>query len=290
MAARPGDTIVLAVGSQEGMTKDNAAVNFSSASDPDSPRDLTPNVRAIFNLYADPTSAAYSPGTFKVQEHFSYLHREASQTVMVLDLPTDLPMGAGIFNISTALPQPDYPLDGGSLPILYPDINDMDISVEILPGLGSPNPVKYRSGGSQIDFGDLSLLEPARQARFLPPVEDPLGLWPESYGAAEVVVHLAMGTSVTDADLRVVSQDITNLTGSKLQMTWRVEGETLTLYFLSTTGQLRFYEPRFSVLPESFDFAGTPSIVAVRYFNIDGMEVDGPQPSDFIVELRGEPF
>jgi hypothetical protein len=60
---------------------------------------------------------------------------------------------------------------------------------------------------------------------------------------------------------------------------------------LSPTGKLRYYEPRFSIVPinnqdQVISFAGTPTITSVRYFDINGNQVAGPLPSDFVVQLR----
>ena len=52
-SARPGDTIALAVGSPEGLTRMNTVVTFTPDSDPVNPVDLSSNIVAIFNASPD---------------------------------------------------------------------------------------------------------------------------------------------------------------------------------------------------------------------------------------------
>jgi hypothetical protein len=289
LAARSGDTIAIPVGSQDGMDTANTTVTFKSDSDL-IPVDLTGSIRSIFNLYSDKTSYSYSSTTQFNDENFRYLHHEPWQTVMVLDLPTGLALGPGKINIQTTLPQP-VALEPGYTGA-YPNINAVDIGLEILPGTGASNLFKYKTLFNGTLNSTLSDLEPGRQALVRPPVADPTNQWTSTFGAIEFKVTAPMadltGTGVIDdSSVRLVTQDISMFTDSKAQVSWHYDGTELTVVYVSISGQMYYYEPRFSVMAEKADFTSVPTISSVRYFDIDGNEIAGPAISDYSVSLVG---
>ena len=289
--ARAGDTIILAVGSQTGMGKNNTQIWFYPDADPANPIDLNPGIRTFFRLYADRSSWAYSPNNADATTNFHYLHHEPWQTVVALDLPAGLPEGPGTVRIETTAPQP-RPLDPGD-PDVYPDLNTIDIRLEILPGVGSPNPLQYKTLYGGTLSGDLKELKPMRQALVEPPVEDPGAGWP-TFAAVEFKLSLPMldadGLTPTEKNLRVVPQDVSAFTDSRIQMTWSFDGSTLTVLFLSAGGNIRYYEPRFGAVAEYAYFTDVPILTSVRYFDIDGNEITGPAVADYTVALKGRQY
>lgn len=282
--ARPGDTITLAVGSQDGMTKANTSVVFVPDSSPSTSIDVSSGIRAIFKLYADKVSRVYSPNNSNAGINFSYLRHENWQTVIALDLPTSLPVGPGTFQVQTTVPQP-----GG----VYPDVNTVPIRIEILAGTGAPNPLQYKTIYGGTLSGSYSDLQAARQAQVVPPATDPQNRWTTPYGAVQLQFNLPLtdvntGT-LTENNVRVVVQDITTYTRSKLQMTWSLSGNTLTVLFLSANGGMQYYEPRFSIMADSADFTGTPTILSASYFDVNGNVVAGPAAADYSISVTGLP-
>ncbi|HFD80724.1 MAG TPA: hypothetical protein ENK05_10095 [Gammaproteobacteria bacterium] len=290
MAARAGDTITLAVGSQDGMDRSNTTVSFTSDSDL-IPVDLSPGIRSIFNLYADKASNSYSPSISNVDTNFRYLHHEPWQTVIVLDLPATLALGPGKIRVQTTAPQPVGALEPGYNGT-YPDLNTVDIGMEILPGSGTSNPFRYKTVFDGTLTGNLRDLEPTRQALVRPPKTDANGQWPTPFGAIEIKMNMPMtdmsGTGIVDdSSVRLVTQDVSMFTSSKAQASWSYDGSTFTIMFISTSGQLQYYEPRFSVMAETADFTSTPTITSIRYFDMNGNETTGPAITDYSVMLLG---
>lgn len=282
--ARPGDTITLAVGSLDGMTKANTKVFFVPDSSPSTSIDVSSGIRAIFKLYADKGSRVYSPNNNNAAINFGYLYHENWQTVIALDLPTSLPVGPGAMKVQTTVPQP-----GGA----YPDVNTVPIRMEILAGTGAPNPLQYETVYGGTLSGSYSDLQTARQALVTPPTSDPQSRWTTPYGAVQLQFNLPLADvntgTLTENNVRVVTQDITTYTRSKQQMTWSLSGNTLTVLFISANGKMQYYEPRFSIMADSADFTGTPTILSVSYFDVNGNVAAGPAPADYSVSVIGLP-
>jgi hypothetical protein len=293
LAARGGDTITLPVGSQDGMDKSNTTVSFTSDLDA-TPVDLTGNIRAIFNLYADKTSYSYSSTTQFNDDNFRYLHHEPWQTVIALDLPNGLQLGPGKVRVQTTVPQATNALEPGYTGT-YPDLNTVDIGLEILPGTGSPTLFRYKTLFNGTLDSTLSDLEPGRQALVRPPVADPTNQWAATFGAIEFKVAVPMtdvsGTGIIDnTSVRLVTQDVSMFTDSNAHSSWYFDGSELTVMYISNTGQMYYYEPRFSVMAEKAEFNSVPMITSVRYFDVNGNEITGPAISDYSISLIGPSF
>lgn len=288
-AARGGDTIALAVASQDGMNEFNTQVWFISDADPGNPIDITSGIRSVFDIYPDKGSWAYSPNNPSADTNFRYLHREPAQTVIALDLPTGLLTGMGTIRLQTSLPRV-VPLEPGYADV-YPDLNNVDVRIEILPGVGSANPFSYKTTYGGTLSGDLGGLRAMRHALVRPPQEDPSGIWSSGYGAVEFKLNLVMtdlsGSGMSESNLRLFTQDVSTWTGSKPQMTWRYGNGVLTVLFISANGNIRYFEPRFGVVAENATFDSTPAIVSVRYFDLNGNQIAGPSASDYAVSLKG---
>lgn len=268
-AARSGDTIALAVGSPVGMTRANTTATFTSDSD-GIPVDITPNIRAIFKLYADKTSNVYEDGSNTASLVESAGH-EQWVTVVALDLPT-LPVGPGVVKFTTTATYP--PIDS--------HINNVPIPLEILAGEGSSNSFPYQVGNFFVSSGNLGRLEALPQAVFAPTLPSAACPCPD-YGAIEVKVHMPTnaGISLPEYFVKVNADDLTVKTESSRSVAYGlVNGEDLTVILTSLSGKLQYYEARFSVaLRSGITFSGTPSVTSIRYFDVDGTEISGPQPS-----------
>lgn len=262
--ARAGDTIALSIGSPDGLDRTTLqSVTFEYDGGP-SPVDLKPYVRALFNLYADKNSKAYSPGLPPGGLGTNLLvgssGHEPYSTIMVIDLPDiatepGLVPGTGHVVVRTVAGTVTYPT-------INSHINNLEtlgkrIDLEILPGAGQRNPFTYEFGiGAQmppVGGDDLPGLEPLPRILVRPPFQQ-VSPFRKDLGAAEVKVDLSScnnkGAPLTDSDLRVVADDMTMNTLSQRSVMSSVDGsgDILTVIFLSTVSKLAYYEPRFSVI------------------------------------------
>jgi len=280
-AARGGDTVALAVGSPDGMTRANTTAVFVSDSAPGAPVDITPGIRAIFRLYADEMSDVYNAGNDAQQIVLTSGH-EPWVTIMGVDLPVGLPLGPGEVQVTTTA---TYPTIGSH-------INNLPIRLEILSGTGTSSDFTYEFGMGQSQIGDLQSLEPVPHAQVTPLF--PHGTtWP-SYAAVEIKMNVptTLGTALDQPFLRVVLDNMTVQTGSTPSLIYNHDSsEELTVILVSPDGQLKYFQPRFSIalidnpfLPVSF--IGIPAVTSVKYYDINGNQVSGPMVGDFSVEVR----
>lgn len=280
-AVRAGGTVMLAVGSPDGMTRANSTVQYVSNSDPGNPVDLTPGIRSIFKVYPDRTSApwlanALTDGIPLDTGHGAWL------TVMAVDLPASLFPGTGVVQVTTS----------ATVGSAATDINSVDIPLEILPGIGQPHQFPY-----EVFFttrtGNLIDLEPMPQVVIRPPI----GGNTPTYGAIEVKLNVPMinndGTPATDSSFTIVVDDMGRTHHlSQLQTSWVRKGDEITVIFVSPTGTMKAWETRCAVvifpnaLP-SLNIPGTmidpskpaPSLVSIQYYDVNGVAVTGPSPT-----------
>jgi hypothetical protein len=285
VAARAGDTIMLALGSPDGMTRSNTAVQYVPDSDPFIPVDL--NIRSIFKLYPDQTSAAWLADTFADGVPIDTAHGPWL-TVMAIDLPDSslLQPGTGNVQVTTS----------ATIGSFAAPINGLNIPLEILSGVGQPSPFQYEALSAVRD-GDLSKLEPLPQVVVRPP----LGAETPTYGAIEVKLNVPIinndGTSASDSAFTVVLDDMARThQKSQLQSFWARNGDEITVMLVSPKVAMRSWEARFSVVvfPDANPFLGIPgstidpakpppSLISIKYYDSNGAEVSGPVP-DVAVE------
>ena len=286
-AARPGETVSLAVGSPDNLaisTINN--VQFESDAALGSPVDITANVRSVFKLYADKTSKVYTDG---VGTGTSQIVRTSAHepwiSIMVIDIPTELspgvalPTGPGQITITTD-PSVTYPTIGSN-------INDISIGLEILPGVGSPSTFDYEFGvGSQLP-GNLALLESTPRALVKSDITDATGIT-SGYGAIELKLDFTGVTStpINDSNIRVVADDMSSFSQSNRHIITGVNNEVLTVIMMSPSEQLKSYEMRFeAVLTSGNAFIGPPpSIASMTFYDINGNTVT--DSTNYNVEIR----
>jgi len=155
IVARSGDTITIAVGSAEGMTKANTSLSYTpdstvTLSNPDGVPIpfLASSLRAIVPLYPDKRTLAWNASAATsidgLTGHGSWL------TVLVINLPDTLQEGTGIINVQTAATYSSYSAN----------VNTEDISLEIIPGVGEHSAFSYKGfAGANLQPGLLSNVE-----------------------------------------------------------------------------------------------------------------------------------
>lgn len=274
VAARAGDTATVAVGSPEGMTRANTTVVFEDSQG--AVHDLTGNLRGIFKLYPDRASAAWDSSQTSVLVNSS--KHEPWLTVMALDLPPTLPAGVGKLRVTSS----------AEYPSVNAHINDVPIRLEILPGTGAPNALEYVFGNTSDStaYGDLRLLEPRTSVTVRPG-----GNSSTVYGAIEIKLHIETnkGTTLTPTQVRVLAEDLTIVTESQRTWFWYLDnGQDYTITLISPSGWLAESEARFRVVFKQADIVGTPALTSIRYFDVNGAEIAGPDAGSYslVVDSR----
>jgi len=283
--ARAGDTVTLAVGSPDGMTKANTTAQYVSDSDSANPINLP--IRAIVRIRPDNTSFV---GTF----HFSASYISANEShspwlsIIILDLPSGLPVGTGKVNVTTS-----------AVFNFVTNVNEIPISLEVIDGVGARNPFSYMSNFGQ-SAGDLTHIEPMKQLVVrTPKVSQNSPFYNNRYGAVEIklnaiVQKIGGGTGVvSDFYFRVVQDDMYMAnTRSQTSMSWSRTGDEFTVNFTSPVG-MGFFEPRFSIIANTltgYEVAASPqpSLTSVTYYDLNGNVVftDTPTVSDFTIDLE----
>lgn len=142
-AARPGDTVALAVGWNVNITRANLAATVTPFSGPPVTYAINnPNIRAVVNMYPDPMSRLIV-GTetnqsldFNAHVHGAQLNswymedKDLAQTMVFLNLPMGI--ATGIANVQ---------LTKNGAPLGAP------FAVDVLPGLGAANTFDGFNGG-----------------------------------------------------------------------------------------------------------------------------------------------
>jgi hypothetical protein len=269
IAARAGDTVTLALGSPEGMNRNNTSVSFEDSQG--GIHDLTANQRGIFKLYPDKASKAWDSSATSTL--VSSARHEAWLTVMALDLPSSLPAGAGTIRVTTTA---DYPT-------INAHINDVPIRIEILPGAGMSNPLEYVFGSTPAttSFGDVQDLEPRNSVAIH---TDSSGT--NLFGAIEIKLHIETdkGTNLAPSNVRVLMEDLMIITESRRNWFWDLDnGQDYTVTLLSPLGWLAENEAHFKIVFKQASVVGTPTITSIRYFDVNGAEVVGPSANQYTI-------
>lgn len=257
--ARGGDTITLAVGSPDGMTKSNTTAQFVSDVD----FTVSPlSIRSVIRLRPDQTSKlALFDGIVNAQDY--YTGHSQWLTVIVIDLPEGLTIGPGHIDISSSA---SY----GALPV---GINDIPISIDIIDGSGRRNEFTYNNNFGGVGPGDLSSLEALPQAVMRPPLLTQTVL----LAAAEIKVNVPLGT-VPDRAIRVVADDFyTKNSQDQVQMNWTRNGNEFTVNFISPSATMEPKQLRFSVVlrpGNAFISDPGPSLLSVKLYDVNGSPVE----------------
>jgi len=162
LVARAGDTVALATGWNQPVTRDNLTVQFSDVNNTVvatyNPGDE--RIRAVVQLYTDPISklmVEYATGqtsgvgalngpTVGSYVDSGYTNHDAdwNQTVVYLDLPTTLPQGVA----SIVLSGPNGVLTNGTMSGDGSQVPISPIKVNVISGTGVSNPLNSQGGGN----------------------------------------------------------------------------------------------------------------------------------------------
>lgn len=275
-AARSGETITVAIGSQDGLTKDNIQLLFYPQGI-STPIDLTPNIRSVLKIFPDKTSRAWI-NNMSTQLMNGFVGHGARQNILVIDLP-QLPTGMGYLNVSfePGVIKPN--------PSAIQDAEGFDIGIEILTGTSANNTFDYMMNPGNQAVGNLSILEP------MPQVVMRYDFSPGYYNfqsgaklsAAEYKIKVPISTdasTLTAEDIVVVFDERANYGNKQIQTSWSNEGDVVTVN-IDMPANLNLFEAtlRFSILIDSsnngyqIDKTGTPVLISHRLFDKHGQEI-----------------
>ncbi|MEZ5543240.1 MAG: hypothetical protein R3F42_14560 [Pseudomonadota bacterium] len=279
IAARAGDTITVAVGSPDGMTLANTTASYA----PSGGGSVALPIKSIVRLLPDQTSRAVQNPTHSYWELTNSSGHQPWLSVLVIDLPTSgLPVGTGAIHVSTT----------AEYPTIADHVNNVPINLEILPGTGTPHPLEYNIGLGSTALGNLNNIEPSHGI-VTHPTFDPNATWP-TYGAIEITLQFA-ADGAPPSSFQLIPEDISSYTGSQRNVIHKVAGDSLVVSYISPTGLLQYYEPRFTIVPLparpiTGPLPGTmpsapPVVTQVRHFDINGALVSGPSLANYTVDM-----
>lgn len=273
MAARSGDTIIMAVGSADGMTTSNTSATYTAHAG-GAPVPLT--IRSVFNLYPEKSSRAWLNSSASVVEGDT--GHGPWTTMVAADLPTGLSPGTGDIQITTTATFPPPPAR---------DINTTLLPFEILPGTGVSNPFSYEIAAGLPLTGDLTQLEPDRRIVIKPVYT---GAASTTYGAIEVRIDIPILSSVTLTDYSViVDEKIRHYQeNNRANCLWSQQGSEIVVSFISPTGGLDYSQVYFSVLSDTIMSLIDASLITVSsltpvvtYYDLNGNMV--PVTDSFVL-------
>ncbi|MFK5948130.1 MAG: hypothetical protein QM500_05100 [Methylococcales bacterium] len=281
--ARGGDTVMLAIGTAEGLSENNVSVTYTS--DGGGTVDLTPNIHALFKLYADPTSGAVLDKSWTT---FNYADHEPWLWTMAVNLPNTMPLGTGHINVTCT------PKSACTFPNFFPHVNDVDMALEILSNDGSANPFEYRGSFGFNVVSDPAQLKAKPQLNIIPVANG--NSKTVKFGAVEIIINaptlLSNGYAVPDNYYYVLPENLVPLTRSQRDVMWKRNGDDLTIYLSSPNG-FAYTETRMSIVLSAPGLTGSstpagiftvpPSLTSIKYYNINGELINSGAPNVSVV-------
>ncbi|VAW74719.1 hypothetical protein MNBD_GAMMA15-840 [hydrothermal vent metagenome] len=275
ITARRGDTITVPVGSPDSMSKANTVITYvpddgsPSVVLHDTVAGTTGNFRALINLYPEKTSAAWLDN-FEIQNMADATVHGVWLTVILLDLPMTVPTGQGELQINSSAVYP-----GNSF---IPHINNTPVRLEILSGDGSPNTFDFYKKNffqTAIDIlpGNIAELE-SKPRLIVSPPRSSITSNPK-YAAAELVINIP-GITGSSNSLKVIADELPESVISRRQMDWKLKGDNLSIYFLSSQGLLEYMEMRISVLGLPLASFSGATVSSLSLYDINGNLVAPP--------------
>lgn len=294
-AVRAGDTITLAIGSYDGVNKSNLSITYypdSGSLPSETPVDVTSNIRSVFNIYPDKKSRTYwdttSGNSLQTMAYVESISGHSSwQSVVAVDLPSTLPTGTGHFVVSLGA--------GIVTPPFLASVEDVNIQAKILEPGGTTHDFEFRklNFNTETSIGNLVDLQQLRQVivRNYPgsSVFTSISIAAAEY---EILVPIIdqfsndVSTTVPDSDIVVVLDDQINYDRNQTSLNWSRSGDSIKVITTSPSGKQNAKSIRFSILLANYvdaeangwSLSDTASLVSVKYFDLDGIELVGPTP------------
>lgn len=153
--ARAGDTVSLLMGGSEFAKKDTTDVILTDVNGLDWDLKALGKVRSVFNIRMDAKSVGQNYSSYiDLLTSWAYGH-ELLQTVLVVDLPNNLPVGPAVVEVNSNTSDNSALLSPGSI----------FVNIEIVPGVGSSDSMSYKTSLGSTFAADFSRLEAAPYAK-----------------------------------------------------------------------------------------------------------------------------
>lgn len=265
MIARSGNTVSIMVGGSAKAQKENLGVVLTDASGNVFDLQAMGLVRSVFNLRPDGRAVGLHYVEYLSSNRSWLAGHEPLQTVLVTDLPSTASPGVATLTF-TWLGVNDNSSDGG---------NPFDVSLEILPGSGAPDPF-LRNDALGTRAANLGQLETAPNAK----VE--FGTGTTAIGATSLVINFD-GATVNPNDLNLYVPESTvrgsyanpgSFGKTQRMVYWRQDGQNLYVDIIAPQGIASNYLQFYVVHPPAL--AGSPAfnIVSAQVYGIDGNPID----------------
>ena len=291
-AVRAGDTITLAIGSLDGVSRDNMSIMYYP--DPGSvpsedPVDVTAGIRSVFNIYPDKKSKTYWDTTSgSGLTTMSYLEQVSAhgawQSVVAVDLPSTLPTGTGHFVVTLGAD------------VIYPPfvtrVGDVNIDAQILEPGGDAHTFAYRkySFNTETSIGNLADLEQLRQVIIRKYPDSSVSTFPIAAAEYDLLIPVIdaslndVSNLVSDSDIVVILDDQVSYDRNQTSLNWSRSGASIKVVITSLSGNQNASSIRFSILLANYvdaetngwTLADNASLVSVKYFDLNGNEISGP--------------
>jgi len=267
--ARAGDTVTMMAGGSERATTETVAVTLTSAAT-GQVWDLQALglVRSVFNVRPDGTSVGTLYGPYFHTFWPWVVGHEPVQTVLVTDLPNDVPVGLATVEVNL---NTDDSSGGGSV---------MALSLEVVPGTGHSDSLEYVDMLTGPTPADLPSLEAAPRAK----ITFGRGWSTLRLGAASLVVDFDE-TVVDPSDLFVYVPESTvrgtwSTTGpfgaTQRMVYWHQDGQRLYLDVAAPQGLAPQYLQAYVVYPPTVTGNPALQLVSATVWDVDGNVISLP--------------
>lgn len=263
--ARAGDTVSVMVGGTEKARKETIAVTLTDVNGLDWDLQALGLVRSVFNLRTDGRAEGAHYSSYLESYISWYSAHEPVQTVLVVNVPTNVPAGDGYLTINTYV-------DDNSSGIGSP----FTVNIEILPGLGVEDTFA-RQDSTGVNYAvDFSKLEPAPHAKIDFGNRDDIYI-----GAAALVIDF--NESILNGDDINVYVPESTVRGSfatkgafgdtQRMVYWRQDGQQLFIDILAPQGINQSYLMMYLMHPRGLSGSPAFNLISSKIYDVNGSEI-----------------
>ena len=264
--AHAGDTVSVMVGGTEKARKETIQVVLTDANGLDWDLQSLGLIRSVFNLRPDARAEVSHYASFYLESDIAWTKgHEPVQTVLVVDLPTNVPAGASYLTVN-------HFSDDDSSGVVFPYI----FNIDVIPGSGAGDDFLRQDaflGGQAVDF---SRLEPAPYAKI-------------SFGSTEGL-KIGAVSIIVDFDETVLPPDDVNVYtpessvrgsvsssgafgNNQRMLYWRQDGSQILIDIVSPQGIKQKYLMAYIIHPRGLSGEPGFNIVSSKVYDVNGNEV-----------------
>lgn len=263
--ARSGDTVSVMIGGSEKARKETVAVTLTDANNMVWDLKALNLVRSVFNLRADGRASGMHYSSYPNAFVSWGEGHEPLQTVMVIDLPDNLPAGNATLSVDTLT-------DDDSSGIARP----YHVNIEVLPGAGSADNFLRNDPFSGYQPADFASLEPAPHGKIDFGMNDGVII-----GAASLVVDFdETVVNPDDLDLYVPQSNVrgsfasTGAFGATQRMVyWHTDGQQVFISIVAPQGIRQVYLMMYLLHPAGISGSPGFAITSSHVYDVDGNEL-----------------